>query len=316
MASVNISALNTALGAYARQEKVDIFNKILRESTAQYFTTFTGAIDQLPLAKLSTGSILKPYAAGGGFAATDDALVFGARILNARRISADISIVPLDLYNSWLGQLAGAPPSSPFDIPFEQFIMDAISKQAQDDLEAAVWNGIYDGSGTTAEDVMDGILQLVKGAVTSGEIPAGNVSAFTAITSSNALDEVRKVRNKIAGQYRNKPMYCFLSVANFDNYMDDYQTSVGSVVYNRDYTQVLIEGTQTQLVAIPGMVGPDSNRILITPKDNMVFGYDIEGAASNILTQEFNRTIKVMMDFRAGVNFRDGSVIWCNGNEA
>lgn len=316
MASVNISALNTALGAYARQEKVEIFNKILRESTAQYFTTVTGAIDQLPLAKLSTASILKPYAAGGGFTKTDNALNFGARILSARRISADVEIVPLDLYNSWLGQLAGAPPSSPFDIPFEQFIMDAIAKQAQDDLEGAVWNGTYNGSGTSSEDTMTGILQLVKAAVTDGEIPAENVSAYTAITSSNALDQVKLVRSKIAPQYRNKPMYCFLSVANFDNYMDDYQASVGSVVYNRDYNQVLIEGTQTQLVAIPGMVGDDSDRIIITPKENLVFGYDIEGAASNIITQEFNRTIKVMMDFRAGVNFRDGGVIWCNDNEA
>jgi hypothetical protein len=316
MASVNITALNTALGAYARQEKVEIFNKILRESTAQYFTTVTGAIDQLPLAKLTTASVLKPYAAGGGFTATDDALVFGARILNARRISADVEIVPLDLYNSWLGQLAGAPPASPFDIPFEQFIMDAIAKQAQDDLEGAIWNGTYNSSGTTSAATMDGVLKLVKAAVTSGEIPAGNVTTFTAITSSNALDEVKKVRAKIAAQYRNKPMYCFLSVANFDNYMDDYQSSVGSVVYNRDYNQVFIEGTQTQLVAIPGMVGTDSNRILITPKDNLVFGYDIEGAASNIITQEYNRTIKVMMDFRAGVNFRDGGVIFCNGNEA
>lgn len=315
MASVNITALNTALGAYARQNKVDIFNKILRESTAQYFTTVTGAIDQLPLAKLVTGSILKPYAPGGGFDPTDDALQFGARILNARRISADVEVVPLDLYNSWLGQLAGAPPASPFDIPFEQFIMDAIAKQAQDDLEGAIWNGLYDGTGTTSVDTMDGILQLVKAAVTSGEIPGDNVSTYTAISSTNALDQVKLVRSKIAPQYRNKPMYCFLSVANFDNYMDDYQASVGSVVYNRDYNQVLIEGTQTQLVAIPGMVGPDSDRILITPKENLVFGYDIEGAASNIITQEYNRTIKVMMDFRAGVNFRDGGVIWCNDNE-
>jgi hypothetical protein len=315
MASVNITALNSALGAYARQEKVEIFNKILRESTAQYFTTVTGAIDQLPLAKLSTASVLKPYAAGGGFTATNDALVFGARILNARRISADVEIVPLDLYNSWLGQLAGAPPASPFDVPFEQFIMDAIAKQAQDDLEGAIWNGLYDNTGTTSVDTMDGILQLVKAAVTSGEIPGDNVSAYTAISSSNALDQVKLVRSKIAPQYRNKPMYCFLSVANFDNYMDDYQATVGSVVYNKDYNQIFIEGTQTQLVAIPGMVGPDSDRILITPKENLVFGYDIEGAASNIITQEYNRTIKVMMDFRAGVNFRDGGVIWCNDNE-
>lgn len=314
MASVNISALNTALGSYARQNKVDIFSKILTESTSQYFTPITGAIDQLPLAKLTTGSILKPYATGGGFSATNDALVFGARILNARRISADVEIVPLDLYNSWLGQLAGAPPSSPFDIPFEQFIMDAISRQATADLEAAAWNGLYDNSGTTAEDCMDGIEQLVTAAVTSGEIPAGNVTSYTAITSSNALDEVKKIKAKIAPQYRNKPMYAFVSMAIYDNYMDDYQTSVGPLVYNKEYNQVFIEGTQTQIVPVAGLVGV--NRVIVTPKENMVFGYDIEGGASNILTQEFNRTIKVMMDFRAGVNFRDGSVIWTMANPA
>jgi hypothetical protein len=314
MASVNISALNTALGSYARQNKVDIFSKILTESTSQYFTPITGAIDQLPLAKLTTGSILKPYATGGGFTATTDALVFGARILNARRISADVEIVPLDLYNSWLGQLAGAPPSSPFDIPFEQFIMDAISRQATADLEAAAWNGLYDNAGDTAEDCMDGIEQLVKAAVTSGEIPSGNVTSYTAITSSNALDEVKKIKAKIAPQYRNKPMYAFVSMAIYDNYMDDYQTSVGPLVYNKEYNQVFIEGTQTQIVPVAGLVGV--NRVIVTPKENMVFGYDIEGGASNILTQEFNRTIKVMMDFRAGVNFRDGSVIWTMANPA
>lgn len=314
MASVNITALNTALGGYARQNKVDIFSKILTESTSQYFTPITGAIDQLPLAKLTTGSILKPYVAGGGFTAATDALSFGARVLNARRISADVEIVPLDLYNSWLGQLAGAPPASPFDIPFEQFVMDAISRQAIADLETGVWNGLYDNAGTAADDIMDGVEQLVKAAVTSGEIPAGNVTTYATITSSNALDEFKKVKAKIAAQYRNKPMYAFCSMAVYDAYMDDYQSSVGPVVYNKDYTQIFIEGTQTQIVPIPGLNGV--NRIIVTPKENLVFGYDIEGGASNIITQEFNRTIKVMMDFRAGVQFRDGSVIWTMANPA
>lgn len=314
MASVNITALNTALGGYARQNKVDIFSKILTESTSQYFTPITGAIDQLPLAKLTTGSILKPYVAGGGFTAATDALSFGARALNARRISADVEIVPLDLYNSWLGQLAGAPPASPFDIPFEQFVMDAISRQAIADLETGVWNGLYDNAGTAADDIMDGVEQLVKAAVTSGEIPAGNVTTYATITSSNALDEFKKVKAKIAAQYRNKPMYAFCSMAVYDAYMDDYQSSVGPVVYNKDYTQIFIEGTQTQIVPIPGLNGV--NRIIVTPKENLVFGYDIEGGASNIITQEFNRTIKVMMDFRAGVQFRDGSVIWTMANPA
>lgn len=77
---------------------------------------------------------------------------------------------------------------------------------------------------------------------------------------------------------------------------------------------MFIEGTQTQIVGIPGLVGV--NRIIVTPKENLVFGYDIEGGSSNIITQEYNRTIKVMMDFRAGVQFRDGGVIWTMANPA
>ena len=314
MASVNISALNSALGAYARQNKVDIFSKILTESTSQYFTPVTGAIDQLPLAKLVTGSILKPYTAGGGFSATNNALTFGARVLNARRISADVEIVPLDLYNSWLGQLAGAPPTSPFDIPFEQFIMDAISRQAIADVETGVWNGLWAADGTDASDIMDGIEQLVSAAVTSGEIPGSNITSYAAITTSNALDQMKLIKSVIAPQYRNKPMYAFVSISTYDKYMDDYQATVGPIVYNKEYNQMFIEGTQTQIVGIPGLVGV--NRIIVTPKENLVFGYDIEGGSSNIITQEYNRTIKVMMDFRAGVQFRDGGVIWTMANPA
>lgn len=309
MATVNISSLNSTLGAYARQNQADIFSKVLKESTKDLFTLMSGAIDQLPLARLKTASSLKPYSTGGGFSATADALNFSARILNVRRCSADLEIVPLDLYNSWLGQIAGAPPASPFDIPFEQFIMDAIAKQLVNDLETAVWTGTYNASGTTPAATMDGVLKLIDDAITALEIPAANVTEGEVITSSNALAEVKKVRSVIAPQYRMKDMVCFMSVANVDNYLDDYQTSVGSVVYNKSYDQIFIEGTKTQIVGVPSMVGSD--RIIVTPKENFVFGYDSE-AGANIVTQEYNRTIKLMADFRAGVQLRDGEVVWCN----
>jgi hypothetical protein len=307
--SVNITSLNSTLGAYARQNQNDIFHKILKESTKSLFTQFAGAIDQLPLTRLRTASTLKPYAAGGAFTAAADALVLSARILNVRRCSFDLSIVPLDLYNSWLGQLAGAPPNSPFDIPFEQFLMDAIAKQVIDDLETAVWTGTYNGSGTTPAATMDGLLTLVTAAITALEIPAINVYAGAAITSANALDQVKGIRALIAPQYRTKDLVCLMAVENVDNYLDDYQASVGSVVYNKSYDQIFVEGTRAQVIGVPAMTGSD--RVIFTPKENLVFGYDVE-AGSNITTQEFNRTIKVMGDFRAGVQFRDGQVIWTN----
>lgn len=308
--SINITSLNTTLGAFARQNKAEAYRKVLKESTRDLFTLYGGSIDQVPLTRLRSASILKPYAAGGGFSATADALTLSARILIARRCSFDVSIVPLDLYNSWLGQVEGAPNSTPFDIPLEQFMMDSIMAQVVDDLETAVWTGSYDAAGTTPAATMSGILPLVTAAITALEIPAANVTAGSALTASNAFDEFKLIRDKIDPAYRNKEMVCLCSVAAKDKYLTDYQATLGATPYNSNYDQIYLEGTRAQIVAVPGM--GTSSRVLVTPKENLVYAFDVDGPQSNIITQEFNRTIKVMGDFRAGVEFRDGQTIWCN----
>jgi hypothetical protein len=308
--SVNITSLNSTLGAYAREAKVEAFKKALKASTRDLFTSYGGSIDQLPLVRLRSASMLKPYATGGGFSATSDALTLSARILNARRCSFDASIIPLDLYNSWIGQLEGAPPDSPFDIPLEQFMFEAIIDRIVDDLEVAVWTGTYNASGTTAAATMDGILTLLTAAITAEEVPTGNVADGDAITASNAFDQFKLIRDKIAPEYRSKEMLCLCSVGVKDFYLSDYQATVGAIPYNTGYDQVYLEGTRAKIVAVPGM--GSSQRVIITPKENLVYGYDVDGPSSSIITQEFNRTIKVMGDFRAGVNFRDGQVIWTN----
>jgi hypothetical protein len=131
-----------------------------------------------------------------------------------------------------------------------------------------------------------------------------------AITASNAFDQFKLIRDKIAPEYRSKEMLCLCSVGVKDFYLSDYQATVGAIPYNTGYDQVYLEGTRAKIVAVPGM--GSSQRVIITPKENLVYGYDVDGPSSSIITQEFNRTIKVMGDFRAGVNFRDGQVIWTN----
>lgn len=308
--SVNITSLNSTLGAFARQNKVEAFKKALKASTRDLFTSYGSVVDQLPLVRLRTASMLKPYATGGGFSATADALTLSARILSARRCSFDASIVPLDLYNSWLGQVEGAPPSDPYDVPLEQFMFEAILDRIVDDLEVAIWTGTYNANGTAAADTMDGILTLVTAAIAATEIPAGNVADNDAITASNAFDNLKEIRDLISPEYRMKEMLCLVSQQVKDFYLADYQATVGAIPYNTSYDQVYLEGTRAKIVAVPGM--GTSQRVIITPKENLVYGYDVEGPGSNIITQEFNRTIKVMGDFRAGVNFRDGQVIWTN----
>lgn len=47
-----------------------------------------------------------------------------------------------------------------------------------------------------------------------------------------------------------------------------------------------------------------SQRLICTPKSNIVYGVDSIGDYADITTQVFDRTIKVMIDAKAGIQFK------------
>jgi hypothetical protein len=306
--SLDLSEIKSVLGAYCRENKADIFTRIVAKVSKEHFTPVAGS-DEIPLPRLSTASILKPANPATAFSGTANAIKIGARKLKIRRTSFDVQLFPALMWPTWLGLMKARTSDNPFDLPFEQLLMERLVSQAGADMElSGIYKGVYNGAGTTPADTIDGLLTIVAACIVSGEIPAGNVYASGgAITATNAVAQFEGVKALIPDWYVNQPLKCFVSRFVKECYEKDYQTRNNALPYNTTYKKTVIEGTEIELVQATGMTG--SQRIIITPMENVAFGDHTEGS---IDVQKFDRSLKVLGDFGYGIDICDGAVLWCN----
>lgn len=307
-ASLNITLLNTTLGAYCREKKSDLMAEILlRQNFTEKFTVMAGVKDQVPLPQLYLSNISKPldYV---NFTPTANAITPEARILQVRPVKVDVRIYPQEFYNTWLGQYA-SPGAAP-KLILEAFLMQEIAKKAYNENHLiSLYKGVYNAAGVTPTDSYDGWLRLIALEIGAGNISAANNNLVTtgALTSANIITAVEAVFDKLADQYKTMPTQMLVSPTNYMLYQRAYRAQYGQ---NQDYNGMenvlgqgtVLDGTLCRLIPEPGMAG--SNRIICTLKENMYYGVDLLSDTSEPRSEVDHRAIDIMMDWRVGVQFR------------
>jgi hypothetical protein len=296
--SIDISALATALGAYHREHRDIIFNEmLLDEDFTQDLEVLDDITDQLPLPNLSLTDLTKP-ANATTFSPTANALAFNARILQVRGIKVDLQLIPQVLEKTWLGKQKRA--TDPWDMPFEAFIMSYINSKITSEIRLkSLYKGVYNGAGTTPTDNFNGFLKLIVDEITATTIAPVVTGA---ITSANVIDKVELTYDALGDAYKAKPSIMKVAPVIFDWYVRKYRVDYGK---NLDYTgmaknKVTIDGTMCDMVREPGLSG--SQRLICSPKENFIYGVDSTSGYS-MDVQKFDRTLKILIDFKAGVNF-------------
>lgn len=298
--AIDITELATNLGDYHREHRDRLSAELLLdENFSDKFEIMDDVTDEVPLPNLSISDLIKP-ANPNTFAPTSNALAFGSRTLKVRGIKVDLQLVPQVLEKTWLGKMKN--PSDPFDMPFEEFIMQYINSKIKENLLLqAVYGGTYNSGGTTPVDTMDGFLKKI-----ADEITATNISPVVtgAITSSNVITSLEAVYDSLGEAYKNVPTELKVNTQIFDWYNRKYRTDYGA---NNNYDgmkkgRILLDGTNCEVVREPGL--GTSQRTIATVKENMVMGVDSMGGY-NVDIQKFDRTIKILVDFKAGVEFKE-----------
>jgi len=300
--SLDITELAESLGDYHREHRDELSAEVLLDED---FTTdmevMDDVTDEVPLPGLEVGEMLQP-GADPTFKPKENALKFKARILKVRDCKVDLLLVPKLLEKTWLGKMK--KPSDPFDMPFEKFIIDYIHGKIKEELRLlAIYKGVYNVEGTGPKDTMQGYLKFVADAITGGEIAP---VATGVITASNVVDKLESVYDALSEAQKGKPTIMKVSPTLYDWYSRKYRSDFGS---NQDYKamQVLrrpLDGTLCDLVREPGLAG--SQRVLCTPVENFVYGVD-SASGYNMDIQKFDRQLKILIDLKAGVNFKQVS---------
>jgi len=296
---IKIVDLVSALGAYCQEHRdIMITESLQGDDFDQRFEVMDDVTDELPMPTLSITDLIKPGNAEL-FQPTANALSFGAEILKVRPIKVDLLLNPTVLEKTWLGKMKKS--SDPFDLPFEAFIMDYIGKKIKENLILkAVYKGVYNAAGTTPEATMDGFLKQISDKITALKI-APTVTGV--ITPTNVVTALESVYDDLGEAYKGGATEVKIAPQIFDWYGRKFRSDFGS---NINYSGItmnrrVLEGTNCTLVREPGLAG--SQRTIATPKENMVYGVDSK--TFNMDIQKFDRTIKILIDFKGGVIFKE-----------
>jgi|GEM_PF-2297403 len=299
--ALSITELTTKLGDYFRSDKDTIFSKLLLGMNIDdRFDVWDDCADEVPMPNLLMEDIVQP-GLDPTFSPTADAIKFGARVLKVRDWKVDLQIIPKVLHKSWLAKYK-KKGSDVFDMPFEQYVMEAIIKKAQENIRLkALYKGVYNGAGSAPADIFNGLLKLV-----ADEITATNIAAQVTgvITADNVIDKVLIVYDGLGEAYKGVPTIIPASPTIFDWYVRKDKALYGANTNQEKMqrTAVQIDGTMCTLLREPGLAG--SQRLICTTPDNAVYGVDSLNDSNNIEIQKFDRTLKLLIDAKAGVDFK------------
>ncbi len=305
MSSINTAELAAKLGDYYRQYR-PILNRemLLGFDPNRTFTVLDDIKDELPLPELEVGSIVQPGNALE-FNPTANAINFKARILKVRDWKVDLNLVPKVMEKVWLGQWA-PKGSQPQRLPFHEAIMQYIIERIHDDLRNfSVFRGTYDPNIKDAIHVMNGLLTLV-----ADEITATNITpvATGPITQPDVEDKLLAVHDSLSEACQAKETIMIVSSQIFNWYVRKYQQivnpSITATVFHQKASgarvnEFPLEGTNCTLLREPGF--GTSQRVICTPKSNLYYGVDTLGEENNMDFQKFNRSLKILIDAKAGV---------------
>jgi hypothetical protein len=310
--AIDLTALASSLGDYSRKDTKTILKKVLL--TPQYaknYNIMANVTDEEPLVEMLLGDIVQP---GGkeAFAPISNVIDFKTRMLKVRECKVDLQIYPQKLWKSYLGKIAASTPSDPYEVPFEQFLMDYITEKAQENIyKKAFWKGIYNSAGTTPASTMDGFRTLLKAAQIAGEIPSSNIATTGAISDSNAVDKLELVAGLIPDEYADAALKLYFSPTLNRYYNLDYRSSFGTLNYNDGFMKAFLDTfPNVELVPEPAMAGLDT--VVISLKDNMVWGVDLESNQGGMIIEKEKRALNILMDFKAAPQIAIAKLVWMN----
>ncbi len=285
----------------------DFYDQLIRRAfftpkTLRFATAHEGVKGKLTMTRLKVATG-KAVAYAPAFSAASGAASLHPRTLDVVGIKRDLSFVPQEFESTYLGRFRQVGQNAGEDMPFEAFILQGILDGHAEELELAFWQGVKAGSitpGTTPmAQCLDGFLEIIKDEITATNLtpvptPGG------AITTTNIIELVESMWDSLGSGYKEGPVNIFMSWANFQKYQQAYREAYGNNS-NWDPRQALMFldfSSQAMLVPMPGMGA--SNRIVMTPGQNLHVGFD--GFDDQMFQFEKNkRAMDFWMDFKVGV---------------
>jgi hypothetical protein len=299
----------TALSAYAGKYEKGLFS-ILRNGMdiLQDVTVMPGIKNTLKLTKLTVKDGVRTYRED--FDAAADDLAYSGRDLSVELLKRDIRINPLRYRNSWMSEVMRLGVN-PDDLPFAQYVAEQVAIKIASEVNDNCYLAAT-GAGTTVASSFNGLGTLIASAITATSLTP---VATGAITNTNAVEKHEQMMKSMPVAYRRAGFNIYESFSNFDKYREDYREKYGKYfepVRDGGEDAYYIEGTNRRVKIIPCTWMGNSNRLIATPKENLLAGVDGLGDMDKIHTDVELEILRWRFLFAIGFQIRDLAAIRVN----
>lgn len=282
--------------------------------TSDLATTYEGIKGEHIITELEVGENLARRW-GKNFDPVANAATFKPRKLKTVLNKVDFSIVPQQYEASYMGAWR-KKGQNPEDWPFSQYVMDKVMTKLQQEFEVALWTGVEadtPSDGDYLRQTFDGYLKIIVDALAAGDITA---VATGASTTADIIADLRLMWAQVLTPYKEGGTDIFMSYAMYDTYRiaykDAYKIDPAYIqITEAGYQGILYElgNGNTRIIPINGMAG--SNRIIMTPRENLTIGIDSPSDTTFDVHADI-RMLKFAMDFRMGAQIlmqKDGVLV-------
>lgn len=274
-------------------------------ATAKYMTIRPGIRHSEVVGAISTDVEFAPYKKG---VRKDLDLNLDHRILSTYFGQVNADFDPNEAISTLLGHRASQAMGEKLKTtPQAHEVLASIAKSVSYHLNNAVWDAVRDANGTTTKDLFDGF-----DTITSKEITAGNLAESKgnymklakAVTSENAVSIAKEILYNLDDHLRGEQAFMFTTQDFADKYNEAYLLGHTGLVYNKQFNQVAVEGSNGQLIIVPLASKRGSKFIHVSVKRNMLLGCDQMGDTERVDVKEYAPdTLTFMMRMFFGTQF-------------
>jgi len=308
VSTITIADLITEYGAYYRagsQSLKDLRTQLFQPSVSEaFFTPRLTTATRIELANAAQTRVLQAYQKA--FTPIGDTS-FTPQVIKLDNMKIDVSIVPHDLMETWLGFLA-LNALKPEECPIVKYWLEnLVLPKSKEDIEMNefFWGKtgvVTPGTPTAVGASMNGVREKLKGAgvqvVTMGAVPTDPVEFVTYVEDFRAtLPELAKRACK--------------RIAVSPVLEERFATGMRNK-YNVNYQQVTdkkkIIDTDCEIVGLPSQTG--HGVIWTTPEENKIVGNKNPENQSIFDLQKQGRELQALTDFHKGVGFWNEKLVF------
>lgn len=283
---------------------------------AKAFNNVEGLKGRLTLTELQIGNLAVAWKKTFE---PNEVLDFKPRDLDVVRNKVELQIFAQELEHTYAGHLRKTGQSSD-DYPYERYVIErSLAKLANEQAEA-FWLGVAADPvvpGTTLlKNTFDGLETIVKKAIIANTIDTKAVATpGDAVTEANILALTESMFDLVDPAYQSMGITANCSMNVMRTYYRAYRTAydVTAERGDRGDNTLFLDFGNLKIIGWAGM--GDSDRIIITPDDNIYYGYDGSKDSNTFNFEKNHRAMDFWLDFMMGVNFGrldDSGVIVAN----